>query len=489
MMRPSTISRREFALGSAAAAAVLSGCAGSTATPPTPSAQIFDAIVVGAGAAGIAAARAVQSTNRSVLILEAQPLIGGRCRTDSTTYPVPFDFGGQFMTQVGSLNNVLYPLAQQLGIPLIQSAQVPALFYDATGNPADLTSFALTFAAANTAIQNYGPLIDLGSPDVSVAQLMQSAGLTNAPYINLALQFLMEVIDGGDAATQSVQDLFAVTQFLPIPFIYPPSDTNYMPTGYGAFIARLAKGLPITTSSPVKTIDTSGSNVVVTTVSGQQYTAKTVIVTASIGVLQSGSITFNPPLPATHRTAISNIKMGNAYKTMLEFSKPFTSASLGIQAGKMSQALQLVNSESTAFIVNYFAQQFPGPKTYMMVIADGPPADALEAMGPVKAGQALCAQLETPFPGTTAAWTGGVVASNWRSNAYTLGGLSFCTTGNASARATLAQAVASKLWLAGEAITNHAHGLVHGAWASGTQAGLAAMGSIGALIRAPQSQS
>src|ERR1700758_5518454 len=83
-----TMTRRGFLSASAAFAAtpVLYGRAGAAPLP-----READIVVVGAGAAGIAAARRILAANRKVIVIEAANQIGGRCITDSTTFEVPFD--------------------------------------------------------------------------------------------------------------------------------------------------------------------------------------------------------------------------------------------------------------------------------------------------------------------------------------------------------------------------------------------------------------
>jgi monoamine oxidase len=292
----------------------------------------------------------------------------------------------------------------------------------------------------------------------------------------------MEAIDGGSADTQSTLDLYNFTQFSPLTFVYPTNDSLFIPSGYGNFIAELANGLPIQTGMPVTSVDWSGTNVVVRAGS-RQFTARTVILTASVNVIKSGSIAFNPVLPATHTSALAGVLMGHAYKALLEFvSNPFNGR-LAVQPGQMFQALPLIDGNSPAFLVNYFAQQFPTSNTYVLVFAESDQGLALEQMGPAAAGAALCAQMDKPFPGATAAWSGRILTSNWASNPYTLGCISYCTPGNADARVKLAQSIGDKIWLAGEAINVnvHAHSHVHGAWASGEQAAYGAMRAIGAL--------
>jgi monoamine oxidase len=489
-------SRRDILVaGGAAALSTLWGC-GSTSNsmspgaPPTESPSnapqaTYDVIVVGSGSAGIAAARAVQTAKRSVLVLEAQDHLGGRCFSDTTTFPIPFDPGAQFVGQSQSLNNFLYPLIRQLGIALIPGEDIPRAFFNpATGKEADASEFFLTYGGVDAAILSAGLAMTLGAPDASVLDVVTAAGLQHSPYVNMAYQFLVSALTGGSPAVQSTLDLYGESQFVPAAFAFPLKDSFVIPSGYGAFIARLAKGLSIRYSTPVASIDYSGTFVKVKTTTGKTFTAKAAIVTTSVNVLKSGSITFAPELPPNHASALSGMSMGHAWKAMLEFrGKPFDGP-LGAKPGKMSTAVGLVNADSPQFFVNYCAQQFPKlENTYVVAIAENAPGIRLERMGPQKAGKEVCALLETPFPGVTAAWTGRIVASNWLTNPYTRGCLTYATTGNAGARTRFAQPVDKKVWFAGEGVSVHSHGTVNGAWATGTDAAYGALFALGALAK------
>src|SRR5258706_11977554 len=89
-----TITRRDF-LGASAASAIAPVLSGRAWTAPLP--READIVVIGAGAAGIAAARRIMAANRKVIVLEATGQIGGRCLTDSTTFDVPFDRGARWI--------------------------------------------------------------------------------------------------------------------------------------------------------------------------------------------------------------------------------------------------------------------------------------------------------------------------------------------------------------------------------------------------------
>src|SRR6476619_3020201 len=89
-----TMTRRDFLSASAAIAAMpaLGGRAWGTPLP-----READIVVIGAGAAGIAAARRVMAANRKVIVIEASTQSGGRCVTDSTTFDTPFDRGARWL--------------------------------------------------------------------------------------------------------------------------------------------------------------------------------------------------------------------------------------------------------------------------------------------------------------------------------------------------------------------------------------------------------
>ena len=80
-----TLSRRLF----------FSSLAAGLATPAR--AADLDVVIVGAGVAGLAAARTLMAARKNVLVLEARERIGGRAVTDSTTFGFPFDQDAQWI--------------------------------------------------------------------------------------------------------------------------------------------------------------------------------------------------------------------------------------------------------------------------------------------------------------------------------------------------------------------------------------------------------
>src|SRR5262249_53802871 len=113
------LGRRSFLAASAAAAAG-PALAAPRRAPPPPQEPVatgsVDVVIVGAGAAGIAAARRLVAANRRVAVLEAANSVGGRCVTDTRTFGVPFDRGAHFLYAADI--NPLAKLATQTGLDI-----------------------------------------------------------------------------------------------------------------------------------------------------------------------------------------------------------------------------------------------------------------------------------------------------------------------------------------------------------------------------------
>src|SRR5579872_4579286 len=105
-----TMTRRGF-LSASAALAVAPVMSGGAFGAPLP--RDADIVVIGAGAAGIAAARRIMAANRKVIVVEAASRIGGRCITDVSTFELPFDRGARWLHNPDS--NPMVRLAHAAG--------------------------------------------------------------------------------------------------------------------------------------------------------------------------------------------------------------------------------------------------------------------------------------------------------------------------------------------------------------------------------------
>src|ERR1700744_3653936 len=159
-----TMTRRDFLKASAAFAAtpVLYGPAFAAPLP-----READIVVIGAGAAGIAAARRILAANRKVIVVEAASQVGGRCITDSSTFDVPFDRGARWLHSPDT--NSIIKLARAAGLEISTAPSGQKIRIGRRNARAGETEeFLATLVKANRAIDD----ASRGRADVACASVM-----------------------------------------------------------------------------------------------------------------------------------------------------------------------------------------------------------------------------------------------------------------------------------------------------------------------------
>src|SRR6201995_1555378 len=152
-----TMTRRSFLSASAAfvTTPVLYGRAFAA-----PLQREADIVVIGAGAAGIAAARRIQATNRKVIVVEAANQIGGRCLTDSSTFDVPFDRGARWMHNPDT--NPMIKLARAAGLEIATASSAQKIRIGRRNARAGETEeFLATLVKVNRAIDDASRRADI----------------------------------------------------------------------------------------------------------------------------------------------------------------------------------------------------------------------------------------------------------------------------------------------------------------------------------------
>ena len=159
-----TMTRRDF-LGAAAGLAAAPAFGARALGAPLP--READIVVIGAGAAGIAAARRIAAANRKVIVVEAASQIGGRCVTDTATFGVPFDRGARWMHNPDT--NPMIKLARAAGldisaVPLGQKIRIGRRYARA----GETEEFLAALVRANRAIDD----ASRGKADVACASVL-----------------------------------------------------------------------------------------------------------------------------------------------------------------------------------------------------------------------------------------------------------------------------------------------------------------------------
>src|SRR3954452_24516197 len=285
-----TITRRDFL--AASAASVIAPVLGTTSrAAPLP--READIVVIGAGAAGIAAARRIVAANRKVIVLESTGQIGGRCVTDTATFEVPFDRGARWIHNHDS--NPMIRLARGAGLdvvpaPLGQKIRIGRR----NARAGEVEELLATLVRANRAIDDSSR----GRIDVSCASVLpKDLGDWAA-----TVEFLL----GANATGKDLKELSAYDKVR----AQDRSAALGCRQGLGTLIARLGEGLPVSLSTPAARIAWSGRDVSVETAAGR-VAARAAIVTVSSNVLTAGALKFFPELPRRTLDAASKLSLGS----------------------------------------------------------------------------------------------------------------------------------------------------------------------------------
>jgi monoamine oxidase len=448
------LSRRRFLAASAASAA-------SAGVPAIAAPGDLDVVIIGAGAAGIAAARRLAGSRARITLIEASDRLGGRCFTESSTFGVPFDRGAHWI-HTPDLNAVA-PLATKSGFNIYPASPGGRVRigrrYARTG---EMEDYLTATVRANRAFAAAGR----GRQDVSCAQVLPK----DLGDWQSTIEFVLGPFGcGKDLAQVSAFDFSRSLE---------RNDDIFCREGLGAVIVKLADGLPVQLSRPASHIDWSERNrVEIRTTKGYLY-ARTVIVTASTGVLMSNKLTFEPELPRRYLDAIEKLGLGSYDHIALELpGNP-----LGLQRDEL--VFEKAESPRTAAIL----ANISGTTLCTIEVAGKFGADLAASGEPGMVSFALdwLTSLYGPDVRRAVKTTS---ATRWNHDPWILGAFSAAAPGGQWARAALAEPVRDRIFFAGEAAHETLWGTVGGAWASGERAADLVLRKLGLAGGSPEAKS
>jgi len=265
-------------------------------------------IVIGAGLAGLAAAKQVQAQGADVIIFEAGSHIGGRVRTDRSL-GAPFELGAGWI-HGPSRQNPTQQLATQVNARTYVTDDDSLEVFDPQGN-------ALSDAQYERLDELHQYLKEIlfyplrpGQHSVEDALTLIDPDIVSDPLGRWILSAYFEFSIGAGINDISVANGFEANSFDGADVI--------LTEGYDSIIAPLAAGLDIRLNTSVSEIwyDEDGVEV-------DGEAADYVICTVPLGVLKAGKITFEPPLPRDLRDAIDQIGFGSVTKIAMKFPEPF----------------------------------------------------------------------------------------------------------------------------------------------------------------------
>ncbi len=404
--------------------------------------DLIDVAIIGAGAAGLAAARALGGTGLRVVVLEAKRRIGGRGHTEMLRPGVPFDHGCYWLHSARL--NPFAAIADALGVHVRRSRgrrRSPRIHHGGAWAAAVETRAWRRFEARTSrAIDAVGA----SGLDIPVAELVD-AGSRWAP-----------LYAAWTAATSGVGPEDAST--LDFARYRDTGDNWPVRDGFGALIARWGAGLPVRLATPVERIDWSGATPRLETRAGT-IEARAVIVTVSTAVLAADRIRFTPALPAWKRDAVVALPLGMANKVALVL-RPRAPA---IPRDAIVHDLASP-SEPIHFLLRPFGRDL------VVGHVGGAFAEALERAGAAAAIDFAVERLCAMFGARLARHVIDARVTAWRSDEWIGGGYSAARPGEAHRRADLAAPLGERVLFAGEATSREFFSTAHGAYLSGVAA-------------------
>lgn len=434
-----------------------------------------DAVVIGAGGAGLAAARSLAGRSFRVILLEARGRVGGRVRSCQVA---------EIKTQAELGAEFIHGRAQQT-MGLLRDMGIAAVV---TGGESwmcsgggDLRRDDSDYALASRALEGARLLVKDESAEQFLRRLER-----DEPTRQMA-EAARAFVEGFEAADPAIASVRAIADELRSGV---DSGSARPLGGYRPMFERLhnacaAAGVQICLSTIARRISWRPGAVAVDVCNayGELRTiqARAAIVTLPVGVLRhSGDeteVAFDPALPATKRRALGNIEMGHAVKVALWFRSAFWER---IHNGRYRDGA-FFRCQGQAFPAYW--TQLPVRSELIVAWAGGPKAIALS-----DASQAEV--IEHALKGFGALFDEPTLVSNefeggamhdWGRDQFARGAYSYVAVGGGNARAALAASVDDTLFFAGEATSSDGQGgTVNGALETGERAAMEAAASLGA---------
>lgn len=440
-----------------------------------------DVIVIGAGAAGIAAARKLTEAGRRVIVLEARDRLGGRVWTHEFSNTA-LDMGAAWVH--GYEWNPLSEMARAAGVKLHPSDTIllgaDLALYAQDGRrwtDDERETLEEQFDEVMEALENLAEACKAeGLPDISIqqglAELLKTTSSIlslskDAPFAKLKAlnyKFNSTIEHEYSGAVEDMSLLNWDEDLTPQQL----GEADALPEGgWWPILAPAARGLEVRLQHQVASVAYGGHLVKVACtfprngVAGEAvFTAPQVIITLPVGVLKANVVEFVPPLPAEKLAALQNIGMGVLNKLVLKFPRKFWPDTdwLGYvseRKGFWAEWLDLSRHTGQPILIAFNAAEY-GREVEQLTDAEQV-AQALQILR-------VMFGAEVPEPES-------YVITRWASDPFALGSYTYLRPGGSGAdRETLAAPVDNKLFFAGEATSQEYLSTVHGAWLSGLRA-------------------
>lgn len=406
-----------------------------------------DIIIIGAGAAGLAAAYELKKHGRSALVLEARARAGGRMHTiHEPGFLSPIEMGAEFVH--GSLP-VTLGLLEEYDITY-EAMHGKMLQFDQ-----GVFKVEHDFIEGSDEVEKKLRLVE---EDMSVETFLNT--MFESPKHDAIVHSVRRFVQGYDAADTRKASTLAFRE----EWLGEYQEQYRIAGGYEQLVKALVKnfeagGTVIRFSTTVKAVRWSRSQVELSTANGEVFTASKLLMTVPLGIWQAeagdeAAISFTPPLPGKVAAAHS-LGYGTVIKVMLSFKEAFwESKNMQQHTGQNMEHLGFLFSD--AAIPTWWTQQ-PAKDPVLTGWLAGPPAEALAKKSD---GELLDLALNALvyifsvsrgfIDGQLSAWK----VANWSNDPFSKGAYSYATVHDAKAIEILARPVDDTLFFAGEALAS-----------------------------------
>jgi monoamine oxidase len=434
-----------------------------------------DILVLGAGAAGLAAARELSLAGFEVTVLEARDRIGGRIHTLRDPQDgFPVELGAEFVH--GSPPETL-EIAKRARIDLVQTENRHWYL-----NHGDITDSGEFWSKLEDVMEQ---MSQVRSRDLSFAEFLARYSLTHE--LGEAKEIAALYVAGFHAAHIDRIGVLGLNKANAAAESIGDDKQFRVAKGYGLIAQSLyedatAAGAKVHLNSPVKRIAWRKDNVEMSVASPETeraYQASRAIVTLPLGVMQSdlrheGAVEFSPSLK-TKAKAAKQLAMGQASRIVFRFRERFwEQLKLPADDGSSKDLSQLAFIHAPREAVPTWWTQAPTATPMLVGWAGGSHAEELLAESPkdlIGEGLESMSNIFRMSRAEIEALVESSYTHNWSSDPFSQGAYSYVPVGALAAQNELARAESDTLFFAGEATNTEGHsGTVHGAIASGIRA-------------------
>ncbi|MFC3691973.1 flavin monoamine oxidase family protein [Chenggangzhangella methanolivorans] len=401
-----------------------------------------DVVVVGAGAAGIAAGRRIAAAGLTLQVLEARARLGGRGFTRVDPLAGPLDLGCGWLHSAD--RNPWVEVIEQEGGEVVRGPTPWTRPMMEAGFPAaDQAAYRADAAALRERLALWAARRD--GADLPVSDFLDPASRWNG-----LMGATSTYVSGAEPERVSADDLNA----------YRDTGENWrVAGGYGAAIAAHGAGLPVAFGAPATRIDHSGRLVRVETPAGA-VSARAVIVCVPSALIAAGAIAFAPDLP-DKRDAAAGLPLGLADKLYFRLDRP---------DGFEPESRVFGRTDRAATAAYHFR---PLGRPVVEAYFGGACAAELERGGEAAFVDFAFAELTRLFGAGVTKRLKPLPMHLWASDPFARGSYSYAVPGRAGDRARLAAPVDERLFFAGEACSERDFSTAHGAYRTGDAAAAA----------------